>query len=288
MKTTAIWILGGLIWSAFAALGAEPAELATLREFYQKKVAEIDANLAKEQTAPLIEKYDAALARLEDAVANSGDLSGLVAVQKERERAKKAQGIADSDLVEKPEKLAELQKSLAAAQELIAKNREAEVAKVRQIYLERLEAIKIDLTKQKRVDDALAVAAEIEKIAKEQPQAAIASNGSNSEPENASDDEDLSGVWELVRPEDELIVNVTLTKVEPIPEGEPPLYRMTPSSLGGEYVLEGRRLTKLKRQGDAYTDIIWQRRGKEFVNQGSDYADWKMRRPAPPENPEAD
>lgn len=80
-----------------------PGELAFLQEFYHKKLEEIDARIASEKTAPLFEKYDAALAGLEDSVSAEGDLEGLVAIRDERKRARTELGVrknANRSLVE--------------------------------------------------------------------------------------------------------------------------------------------------------------------------------------------
>ncbi|NNE92210.1 MAG: hypothetical protein HKN23_11230, partial [Verrucomicrobiales bacterium] len=145
-----------------------PPELQKLRAQYQSKIAEIDVGIRKEKIEPLLEKYDGALNRLEDAEAKAGNLDGLLVIRKERERAGAEGGIAEKDVVKEPAAVSAMQTRLLDGLTSIERERERQIDAMRAIFLQSAEQLKTDLTKQKRVDDALAVVAAIGKIEKEQ------------------------------------------------------------------------------------------------------------------------
>ena len=91
----------------------------------------------------------------------------------------------------------------------------------------------------------------------------------------------IEGAWVLVRGDGKIRISVELIK------GDEKLYEMKGTgNLVGEYTWDKRKLTKVRKPGDNYSDIVWVRRGGAFLNKGSDYTDWEMVRPEPEEEGE--
>lgn len=113
--------------------------------------------LVLQRIAPSQTLYANELAALMKMFQTKGDLENALAVKKEKERAGKERRIEDGNIVHTPVELQNLQLKYRAAQGKIAQQTAKE-------FLTKLEARKKKLTLEGKLDEALAVKKDIEKI----------------------------------------------------------------------------------------------------------------------------
>ena len=109
------------------------------------------------------------LGELMDTHQSSGKLDPVLAIKSETERFSKARELGQGDLVEKPVGLVGAQKKyLVALDTLRATLKEKKVAAA-DAYISRLDALKVELTKAGKIEEASSVAAELESARKARP-----------------------------------------------------------------------------------------------------------------------
>jgi hypothetical protein len=158
-KCTA-FLLAGL---AVAAAAEDEAPLAQMRARYEQQLRELDRAGEK----ALVEapgRYLLYLDNLRKRYVDQGELNGVLAVQNETNRFAAAGTVTTNDLVPGPEALLAAQKafvdgSVAAA--LLRKRKQDELARE---YVAALERLKVQLTKRERIDEAVAIEAELERM----------------------------------------------------------------------------------------------------------------------------
>lgn len=287
IRLWSIAIIGSIAAICSAKEPELPLEYLVLKEAYGKKIAEIAAEVEIKQTHPLLEKYTAALTRLEDAEAEQGNLDGLVGIRAERKRAAKERGIQASQISKDDPELAKVQRQLLGAIAKIDAARQQKIDAISEKYIGRLEVLRTKYTKAKQVEAAVAVDAEAKRIEKgmslgKEPEASVAKKAD--EDDQNSGGLDLEGDWVLVRGDGTVRIKVKISKVGGEVEGEvgDERYLMEgAATLAGEYIWNKRKFAKVRKEGDRSNswDIVWVRRKGVFLNTGSHYTGWEMIRP---------
>lgn len=152
------------VWSLLPEIAvAVPDELVELQQTLTLKQA-----VLQQKVGPLDENYIAALKRLEDSEKNAGKLESVLAIRNEIE-AHSENGGSDPENVQarlsEEAALRNLQNTyLGARAEIDAEIAEANIGLLKK-YHETLSQLAIDLTKESRIEDAIAVREERDKIA---------------------------------------------------------------------------------------------------------------------------
>ena len=128
--------------------------------------------------------YAAALEKLRQARQKKGDLEGLQAAIKEKERFAEIASVAASDIVESPESLRKLQTAFRAAVGKIDWDHNQRLLALAKNYLAAVEKIKVKLTQAGKLDDAVAAAAELERVKRELYEPTVAAGKELSPPES--------------------------------------------------------------------------------------------------------
>jgi hypothetical protein len=159
--------LGALALAAPADPPAPSAGLDALKRIYEQESAKIVAEQRASLDA-LPHAYANALDALAKQLQSAGDLEGLVAVRDELARFVAQSNVAAGCVVTMPERLRNLQldqiKRIAAVD---VTRREKGVALIAK-YLAALNTLKKNLTREQKIDDAMKVRAEIERVTAEQ------------------------------------------------------------------------------------------------------------------------
>lgn len=113
----------------------------------------------------LVTQYEGALQRLEDQAKEQTDLNLLVAIRKEKEAFSKREAAAQPEFSSYP-KLAELQRKYTKQRSALEVERNKEYRKLVAGYNVLLKGLKDTYTRDGKVDEALEVQSEIEKVAK--------------------------------------------------------------------------------------------------------------------------
>lgn len=152
-----------VVQSATVATQTNEAPLQQLKARYEAKLRELDRTRDK-SLADAPAQYRLYLQNLEKQFVDKGDLKGVLAVQTESNRFAKAGAVTTNDLVSSPEALLGAQKLLIGAPESVERTRLKGRDDLNRAYLAALELLKIDLTKRKRIPEAVDVSTEIERI----------------------------------------------------------------------------------------------------------------------------
>ena len=128
--------------------------------------------------------YAAALEKLRQARQKKGDLEGLQAAIKEKERFAEIVSVAASDVVESPESLRKLQTAFRAAVGKIDWDHNQRLLALAKNYVSAVEKIKVKLTQAGKLDDAVAAAAELERVKRELYEPTVAASKELSPPES--------------------------------------------------------------------------------------------------------
>lgn len=144
-----------------AAVAAVPLDdLAGAKKVYlEQRTA-----LGRKHQNPGAANYRKALAAIEERFVRKGDLEGVLAVRREAERFATSASVAEDTVVKKPKELAALQKDHRELEQRATALRKREHSALTKLHVARLEEMKKHLTTQRRIDEALAVAKEIERV----------------------------------------------------------------------------------------------------------------------------
>lgn len=150
-------LLFATLSSAFAIETLEDA-----KRTYQAEHLEIDQSFQLEQKE-LLAKYASALASVRLEYQKEGNLDTVVLVKKEEDAA--ADGtLGDFEADEAPRKVVDLRRVAESQIEKIHAGRKARVERLNQQYIRLLDSLKASLTKQGKVDEAVAVLEEIRRV----------------------------------------------------------------------------------------------------------------------------
>ena len=181
-KTGVAALLLPIVAAAMAAAQAvaqepgEPAELADMKAAFNRLLGE-QAALYRKTTANQPEVYEEDLRLLCERLQKGGDLDGFLAADKELKRFRKAMGeerdpfeanpeMPASALVAAPAELRALQDRYLKSFRDAAAARQKNISDITAQYLARLRELQKDLTIRNRIDDALAVRTEVDRIQK--------------------------------------------------------------------------------------------------------------------------
>ncbi len=139
------------------------APLPQLKARYEAKLRELDRTRDK-SIADAPAQYRLYLQNLEKQFVDKGDLKGVVAVQNESNRFAKAGAVTTNDLVSTPEALLVAQRLMMGAPDSAERVRLKGRDDLNRYYFNALELLKVDLTKKARIQEALDVSAEVERI----------------------------------------------------------------------------------------------------------------------------
>lgn len=143
---------------------ADPAELTKLKEAY-----ELHRGRLFDGIKDLDEKYIAALKRLGEVKTKAGDLESVVAVKNELEAHGDGSKYDENSFRERLsnfEGIRSLQKTYLDARKEIEKANQDKVLELDRLYADQLETLVAELTKSYRIDDAVAVRTELERLGK--------------------------------------------------------------------------------------------------------------------------
>jgi hypothetical protein len=151
------------VFLAYHEVWAQTNELTKIQAIYQNELAKIDANhLGFLMT--LQGNYTNRLNTLENVLSGKGNLDGVLVVRQEKTRFVGNKELSETTLVQTPAELKALQQEfivLASKLDLATKK---DTVKLTKAYVVRLEEVQKNLTRNKKIDEALTVKAEIEKI----------------------------------------------------------------------------------------------------------------------------
>ena len=156
-------LLFSLTSQSLAQAVLQPGYFAALQQAYREQVKTIDEQHA-ERVKNASAEYTNALNALEQTLAKKGNLDGVLAVKNEKERFKILQEISHNAVVESPPELKDLQLKFMRWPATLETRRKDETAKASSDYVGKLEKLKAELTKNMKIDEALAVKTEIENV----------------------------------------------------------------------------------------------------------------------------
>ena len=150
-------------WFVFPTLGDDPVELQNLRKSFLENVA-----LSTGDFDELDQNYLAALERLKESVADSGDLEAVLAVKGEIAAHEGSKDEFDEEKfltrMSEGEALRSLQETYLDARARIATSDAEKVKEISGTYVAELESLIEALTRENRIEDALVVRNEKERI----------------------------------------------------------------------------------------------------------------------------
>ena len=155
-------------WTTLAGLGAEPApklegSLDSLKVVYEQATAKIESDYEQGVSA-LDTRYPQDLNALKARVQQAGDLNGVMAVDAEIRRFETERNIPDAAAPGMPDNLLALQVAQREARAALDRDRNTKTVALVKLYLRRLEEAKKSLTMAGKLDEALAVNAEIDRV----------------------------------------------------------------------------------------------------------------------------
>lgn len=165
LRLLAGWaLLGGLAPAAGAQTAGDEAFLDKPRASYETKLETIRNKYAVAGGADISNTYCRLLADYAQSVRAQGKLDDFLAAQNEWKRFR-AQGILEEEnVVAGCARVAQIQRSAMAARAANFRKQQQEAAALQQAYLKFLERTQADLTRQNRIDQAVAVGAEIQNV----------------------------------------------------------------------------------------------------------------------------
>jgi hypothetical protein len=138
-------------------------ELTAARDTYDEALSKIETESGRKlKTWPA--QYTKALQSLQQKMQSSGDLDGWTTVNGELERFKSEKTIKKSNIVSEPAELASLQSSYREAVDKVSSEKNEGICRLVEVYVTRLETMKKSLTVGGKIDEALAVNAEIDRV----------------------------------------------------------------------------------------------------------------------------
>lgn len=161
-----LFILTGIL--CLDAFPTAPCRAETLADMYEAKRLYENELQKREQERRATQqemprKYVEALQRLERSFQISGELKPLLAVRDERERFEAEPDLARMTVLETPAKLEALQKRILVEYRETGLNKARAVLDLNQKYVQHLETLQKELTRQNKIDDAMEVMAECER-----------------------------------------------------------------------------------------------------------------------------
>ncbi len=138
-------------------------DLASLKSEYGVSKQKIDSACAAEFKSSLL-VYSKALTASEAQLKNAGNLEGLIAVRKEKERFVATGEIPKTSSSDTPQAIAQAQLEHLTRTQQAQKVRDKNLAVVIRQYLSKLDALKKQLTSRDKIDDALQVQTEIKNM----------------------------------------------------------------------------------------------------------------------------
>ena len=154
MGIFALWALFPILTSA--QVPGSPEELRKRFDDALDKIVQEHA----EKIADLNKHYVVALVKLEQKMQKEGKLTELVKVKNERELFEKSGAMGPDDLDE----IKDLRSRMEVAKEPIDEKKSDDIVKLTTSYLKLLEPLQLRLTKAGRIDEALAVKSETERV----------------------------------------------------------------------------------------------------------------------------
>jgi Concanavalin A-like lectin/glucanases superfamily len=146
-----------------SAQSTPSADLKTLKSKYEQDLAVIQADSDKALTNS-VQGYADALKALGQKLQGAGDLDGILAVKKETERFGKEKAIPEGAVVADNVGLRELQLYWQKMPETIDINKSRKIVKLSKGHIAALEVAKKQLTTQGKVDEAVELKNEIERV----------------------------------------------------------------------------------------------------------------------------
>lgn len=142
---------------------ATATDLVSLKSEYDVSKQKIDSVYAAEFKSSLL-VYSNALTASEAQLKNGGNLEGLIAVRKEKERFAATGEIPKTSSSDMPQSIAKTQLEQLTRTQQAQKVRDKNLSIVIRQYLSRLDTLKKQLTSRDKIDDALQVQAEIKSM----------------------------------------------------------------------------------------------------------------------------
>lgn len=156
-------VVAALSTSAVAQSTDTSDDLPSLQGLYQEKVARIDEKHTR-LLAKVPSDYTNALTAVEQSLTKKGDLDGVVAVRRERDRFREDPSVPPNAVVNFPLELKALQDKFKTIPVQLEAEKRKEISKLTSAYIAKLEQLKKRLTQNTKVDEALLVKAEIDKV----------------------------------------------------------------------------------------------------------------------------
>ena len=173
----ALWITLFVVGFAVSCLGQQESSLLGLKARYEAKRRELDA-IRDKSLADAPAKYRLYLQVLEKQFIDKGELESVVAIRAETNRFGATGVVTTNELVAQPPELRSAQLSFMEAPESVERARAKGRDDLNRYYFNALELLKVELTKKARIQEALDVAAEIDRIRPLVPPEPLMSSGS--------------------------------------------------------------------------------------------------------------
>jgi hypothetical protein len=156
-------LLTASICFAQSSSPGKPIDLKALQDAYAKAIQKVEGDSASAaQSLPT--NYIKALQAIQQAAKKAGDLEGLTAANRELERFKADQTVPDQPDASTPDAIKKLQTEYKAATAKNDMEKNKKIVSITKQYLENLNSLQTDLTKNDTVDKALNVNAEIKRV----------------------------------------------------------------------------------------------------------------------------
>ncbi len=153
-----------LLLLLFTPLSAtHAASLEQMQSIYSQQIQRVHQQIKAEQLQ-LPQAYIAALRDLENDYQQAGDLRAFQAVEKERKQFSGHPRIKDLAKVTSPAKLSALQAQFIQRDAKVGDSRETRLHELKDQYVRALQNLQRDLTRQRRIEDAVAVMNEVDAI----------------------------------------------------------------------------------------------------------------------------
>ena len=160
MKTRRLLLL---LWISFALTGLAVPETDKLTRIYKNELSRLASEYQAERIhAP--QDHVAAMRALESGYQQSGELKSLLAVRKERKRFVGNPSPSKMKLVSTPAHLRAIQEAYISQSQSISGDHKRKTSELKAKYLQAMENLKKDLTRQGKIQSALAVMNEIEAV----------------------------------------------------------------------------------------------------------------------------
>jgi len=139
------------------------ADFANAQKIYQERLAKIEETYAAKPKA-ILANYAKDLDALEQSLAKKSNLDGVMAVRQDKEDLKLANDVPDNINDKTPAELKALKEKYKVLMAGVESGKKQEIASLSTMYIGRLEKMRDALTIAMKIDDALAVKAEIDKV----------------------------------------------------------------------------------------------------------------------------